>query len=89
MFDSTSIFWLLLGLGAGVAFGWLVAKLRTQARISELSTTLEIERTKNVGLALTFEALSDKALRQNNQTFFQLANEKLGPLQKSLEQFDS
>jgi hypothetical protein len=35
-----------------------------------------------------FEALSDKALRQNNQAFFELANEKLGPLQKSLEQFD-
>ena len=48
MFDSISMFWLLLGLGAGVCFGWLSAKLRSH----------------------------------------ELANEKLGPLQKSLEQFD-
>ena len=92
MFDGTmptSMLWLLLGLGAGFVFGWLAVKLRTQKRVTELSTTLEIERTKNAGLALTFEALSDKALRQNNQTFFELANEKLAPLQKSLEQFDS
>jgi DNA recombination protein RmuC len=89
MFDSTSVFWLLLGLGAGVGFGWLGAKLRSQKRVTELSTILEIERTKNADLAQTFEALSDRALRQNNQTFFELANQKLGPLQKSLDQFDS
>jgi DNA recombination protein RmuC len=82
------MFWLLLGLGAGVGFGWLSAKLRSQKRVTELSTILEIERTKNADLAQTFEALSDRALRQNNQTFFELANEKLGPLQKTLEQFD-
>jgi DNA recombination protein RmuC len=89
MIDSTmlaSMF--LLGLGVGVVLGWLVTSLRTQKRVTQLSTTLEIERTKNDGLFQTFEALSDKALRQNNQTFFQLANTKLEPLQKSLEQFD-
>jgi DNA recombination protein RmuC len=88
MFDTTSMFWLLLGLGAGVGFGWLGAKLRSQKRITELSTILEIERTKSADVAQTFEALSDRALRQNNQTFFELANEKLGPLQKTLDQFD-
>ena len=87
MFDSTSIFWLLLGLGACVGFGWLGAKIPSQKRVTELST-IEIERTKNADLPQTFEALSDRALRQNNQTFFELANEELGPLQKSLEQFD-
>jgi DNA recombination protein RmuC len=89
MIDSTmlaSMF--LLGLGVGVVLGWLATSLRTQKRVTQLSTTLEIERTKNDGLFQTFEALSDKALRQNNQTFFQLANTKLEPLQKSLEQFD-
>jgi DNA recombination protein RmuC len=90
MIDSTmlaSMF--LLGLGVGVVFGWLAKSLRTQKRVTELSTTLEIERTKNDGLVHTFEALSDKALRRNNQTFFELANDKLGPLQKSLELFGS
>jgi DNA recombination protein RmuC len=79
----------LLGLGIGVVLGWLATSLRTQKRVTELSTTLEIERTRNDGLVQTFEALSDKALRRNNQTFFELANDKLGPLQKSLEIFDS
>jgi DNA recombination protein RmuC len=89
MIDSTflaSMF--LLGLGVGVVLGWLATSLRTQKRVTELSTTLEIERTRNDGLVQTFEALSDKALRRNNQTFFELANDKLGPLQKSLEIFD-
>jgi DNA recombination protein RmuC len=89
MIDSTMLAGMfLLGLGVGVVLGWLATSLRTQKRVTQLSTTLEIERTKNDGLFQTFEALSDKALRQNNQTFFQLANTKLEPLQKSLEQFD-
>ncbi len=89
MIDSTivaSMF--LLGLGIGAIFGWLATSLRTQKRVTELSTTLEIERSKNDGLVQTFEALSDKALRQNNQEFFRLASAKLEPLEKSLEQFD-
>ena len=89
MIDSTivaSMF--LLGLGVGAIFGWLATSLRTQKRVTEPSTTLEIERTKNDGLVQTFEALSDKALRQNNQEFFRLASAKLEPLEKSLEQFD-
>jgi hypothetical protein len=84
----TGLVWFLLGAATGAIFGWLAAKLRSQKRIAELSTTLEMERTKTAGLTGTFEALSDKALRQNNQAFFELAHEKLGPLQKSLEQFD-
>jgi hypothetical protein len=78
----------IFGLGVGAIFGWLATSLRTQKRVTELSTTLEIERTKNDGLVQTFEALSDKALRQNNQEFFRLASAKLEPLEKSLEQFD-
>jgi hypothetical protein len=65
MIDSTmlaSMF--LLGLGVGVVFGWLAKSLRAQKRVTDLSTTLEIERTNNDGLVQTFEALSDKALRQ-------------------------
>jgi DNA recombination protein RmuC len=90
MIDSTMLAnMFLLGLGVGVVFGWLAKSLRAQKRVTELSTTLEIERTKNDGLVQTFEALSDKALRQNNQTFFELANDKFGPLQKSLELFGS
>jgi hypothetical protein len=49
MFDSTmlaSMVWLLLGLAVGVGFGWLAAKLRTQKRVTELSTTLEFERSR-------------------------------------------
>jgi hypothetical protein len=52
----------LLGLGLGVVFGWLAISLRAQKRVTELSTTLHIERTKNDGLVQTFEAVSDKAL---------------------------
>jgi DNA recombination protein RmuC len=83
-----STFWLLVATVVGIVFGWLVANLGAQKRVIELSTTLKIERTKNTSLAQTFEALSDKALRRNNEAFFTLANEKLLPLQRSLEDLE-
>jgi hypothetical protein len=47
MIDSTMLAsMLLLDIGVGVIFGWLATSLRTQKRITELSTTLEIEQTK-------------------------------------------
>ena len=61
--------------------GWLVASLRNQKRIAELTTTLEHERNaaseKLTGLEKTFNVLSSQALRENNQAFLQLAQETL------------
>ena len=63
------------------ALGWFVAHLRTQKRLTELATTLELERKaaqeKLAGLEQTFVALSNRALKENNQTFLQLAQESL------------
>ncbi len=68
----------LLGTAAvGGVLGWLFARLRSQRRIIELSTTLELERRQaqaNIhDLEKTFSALSSQALSRNNQTFLQLA----------------
>lgn len=68
-----SVFWLLLIAVAGIAFGWLIAK----KRITQLSTTLAMERARKSDLAQTVEALSKKALQQNNEAFFALANGRL------------
>lgn len=63
------------------ALGWFVAHLRTQKRLTELATTLELERKaaqeKLAGLEQTFVALSHRALQENNQAFLQLAQETL------------
>ena len=63
------------------ALGWLVARLRAQKLISELSTTLELERrqaaAKLAEVEKTFALLSNEALRQNSKTFLQLAQETL------------
>ncbi len=73
----------LLGLVAVVAgaFGWLLARTRSQKRIAELSTTLDLERRQAnerlQGLERTFSALSHEALQRNNQAFLQLAEETL------------
>ena len=72
-----AIFWLLLLAVAGIIFGWLVAKLFHRKRITGLSNTLAIERERKSNLAQTVEALSYKALRQNNEAFFALANGRL------------
>lgn len=71
---------LLIAFGAG-AVGWLLAHARAQRRLAALETTLDLER-KNAaererGLDKTFAALSAEALKSNNETFLQLAQETL------------
>jgi hypothetical protein len=72
-----SMFWLVLVGVSGIGVGWRLAKLFDQKRITELSTTLAIERERKSDLAQTVEALSNKALRQNKEAFFALANGRL------------
>ena len=68
---------------AAIAFalGWLIARLRAQKLITELSTTLELERRqaedKLAEIEKTFAMLSSEALRQNSKSFLQLAQETL------------
>ena len=61
--------------------GWFVAQLRTQKRLAELATTLELERKaaqeRLAGLEQNFIALSQRALKENNAAFLQLAQESL------------
>ena len=63
------------------ALGWIIAHLRTQKRVTELAITLELERKaaheKLAGLEQTFVALSNRALKENNTAFLQLAQESL------------
>lgn len=63
------------------ALGWFIAHLRDQKRLTELATTLELERQaaqeKLAGLEQTFTALSARALKENNASFLQLAQETL------------
>ena len=70
----------VVGLLAGL-LGYLIAHLRAQRRITELSTTLNLERDaaqqRLTSLQQTFAALSQEALRDNHQAFLQLAQETL------------
>ncbi len=79
-----SLGWILIICATAVAaagIGWLAATVRHQRRLTELATTLEIERaaakTQLGELEKYFAALSHQALRENNQTFLQLAQESL------------
>ena len=81
MTDFLFIVGLVSAVAIGGVLGWLLARLRSQRRIIELSTTLELERRQaqaNIhDLEKTFSALSSQALSRNNQTFLQLAQESL------------
>ena len=81
MTDATGLLTLLGTALVSGLLGWLLAHLRSQRRITELSTTLELERRqaseKLQGLEQTFSALSSQALGKNNQAFLQLAQETL------------
>ncbi|HEX9813184.1 MAG TPA: DNA recombination protein RmuC [Burkholderiales bacterium] len=73
----------LLLIAGGI--GWLVATLRHQRRITELATTLELERNANRAheqeSQQKFAALSAQALRENSSAFLQLAQESLKQMQ--------
>ena len=79
--NGTSLLILLLTAAVAGALGWLLARLRAQKLITELSTTLELERrqaaNKLAEIERTFAMLSSEALRQNSKTFLQLAQETL------------
>lgn len=80
MTESSPIVIIAVAAIAG-ALGWLIANLRAQRRIAELSTTLDLERRQAAErvteVERTIAALSGEALRLNSQTFLQLAQETL------------
>lgn len=79
--EAGSLF--ILGIIAVLAgiLGWVLGSLRHQKRLTELATTLELERATAKAqvndLEKTFAVLSHQALRENNQSFLQLATESL------------
>ncbi len=79
--DSSLAFALVAGGAAGLVLGWLIARLRADKRIAELSTTLDLERRQAAErvteVERTIAALSSQALRENNKTFLTLAQETL------------
>jgi len=79
--DNTSLLTLLFTAVIAGAIGWLIARLRAQKLITELTTTLELERRQAVDrlaeVEKTFAMLSSEALRQNSKSFLQLAQESL------------
>jgi DNA recombination protein RmuC len=83
--DAGFLLVLLATAFVGGALGWLIAHLRAQRRIAELSTTLDIERRQSAervaDVEKTIATLSGEALRQNSQTFLQLAQESLKQFQ--------
>ena len=77
--DPVLIICLIAAVAGGL--GWLIARLHSQRKITQLETTLQIERqTAAEQLAeveKTFAVLSSEALRSNSQQFLQLAQETL------------
>jgi DNA recombination protein RmuC len=84
---------LLLGLALGAAAGAAIAWLAARARIARLEERVAAERRTaeekaalldraGVTLREAFGALSAEALRQNNQSFLELARTKLGEFQQ-------
>lgn len=78
---AVTAFFALLGGG----LGWLIAMLRGQKRIAELSTALDLERRHAAERVPEIEkaiaVLANQALRQNSQSFLQLAQENLKQFQ--------
>ena len=70
-----------LTLVFGLALGWLLASLRKGRQLTRLREALEAEQRagaeRSASLERMFSSLSAEALRHNNRTFLQLAQEVL------------
>jgi len=79
--DTGLLLTILLSAAAGLVVGWLIARLRADRRITELSTTLDLERRQSAErvaeVEKTIAQLSSDALRENSKTFLTLAQETL------------
>jgi DNA recombination protein RmuC len=82
--EQNSVLWLAILALCLLSFmlGWFVARLSSTRKISLLEAMLELELKSSeervAGLEKSFSALSAVALRDNNQSFLQLASEVLG-----------
>lgn len=87
---------LVLGVVAGAAAAWLLARTRNAADTALLRAELEHERTRTSeklalleqtehGFANRFGALAADALRKNNETFLELAAGRLGQKEQAVE----
>jgi DNA recombination protein RmuC len=81
------------GAAGGALLTWLIVRARAGARRARLEATLAHERAaadEKIALLTdvelrfreTFQALSGEALRQNNQSFLELAHTRLGTFQE-------
>jgi DNA recombination protein RmuC len=89
--DVTSFFFgIVLGLATGAVIAWLAGRVTTARILSRLDAERQgsaeklalLARTE-AGLRDVFASLSAEALRQNNRSFLDLAQTKLGQLQQS------
>lgn len=66
---------------SGLVIGWLIASIRTQKKVNQLETHLELARNAKSDqekvLEQTFSSLAGKALKSSNESFLQLAQETL------------
>ncbi|HEY7613964.1 MAG TPA: DNA recombination protein RmuC [Gemmatimonadales bacterium] len=73
----------LLGAALGLAVGALVAWLAGRIATVRILARLEAERQAEGRVRETFAALSAEALRHNNRSFLELAEARLGEIQRS------
>jgi DNA recombination protein RmuC len=82
-----------MGAAGGALLTWLIVRARAGAQRARLEATLAHERAAadekislltdvEVRFRETFQALSGEALRQNNQSFLELARTRLGTFQE-------
>jgi DNA recombination protein RmuC len=80
--DGMDVVLLVVGLLAGLAIGWLLARSRAAAALARLSAELggvrAAERDKDERLREAFGSLAGDALRRNNEAFVALAEARLG-----------
>jgi DNA recombination protein RmuC len=73
-----------LGLAVGAVVAWLAGRIGTVRILARL----EAERQAESRVRETFGALSAEALRENNRSFLELAEDRLRPIAATLERVD-
>jgi DNA anti-recombination protein RmuC len=81
--DAAMVF-LIVGIGIGLLIGWLFGRMKHEALKEKLVLIEKLQETYKD----QFKGMAGEALKQNNDSFIQIAEQAIKPVKETLDKFD-
>lgn len=75
---------LIVGIGIGLLIGWLFGRMKHEALKEKLVLIEKLQETYKD----QFKGMAGEALKQNNDSFIQIAEQAIKPVKETLDKFD-